>query len=161
MGDGNFYPALLPEGFHAMSVEAIRSLCVDDARFHLSIRREKIMENLECLVSGLRTIGVRGNLWIDGSFLTEKIDPGDVDVLVELEDRTVTAFTANQQADIDWLQANGEIKTDYDCDSHVLVQWPHGHPSYSHGEWLYGYYLHLFGWDDEYTAVKGIVVVNL
>lgn len=118
------------------------------------------MDNLECLIGGLRTIGIRGSVWIDGSFLTEKIDPNDVDVLLVVEDRTLTAFNARQRADVDWLKDNGEIKTDYDCDSHILVRWPVGHPSYGHGEWLYGFYLKLFGWD-EYFQMKGIITVDL
>jgi hypothetical protein len=32
MGDGNFYPALLPVGFHTVDTLEIRQLCVDDAR---------------------------------------------------------------------------------------------------------------------------------
>ena len=160
MGDGNLYPALLPVGFHAMSILAIRQLCVDDARFLLSNRRAKIMENLETLISGLRSNKIRGKVWIDGSFLTVKIEPKDVDILIELEDATVKAFSPQQQADIDWLEHNEEVKTDYDCDSHILVSWPVGHPSYAHGDWFRAWYQKWFGWD-EFFEMKGIAVITL
>lgn len=160
MGDGNFYPALLPVGFHAMSVSAIRQLCVDDARFLLSNRRAKIMENLETLIFGLRANQIRGKVWIDGSFLTVKIEPRDVDIVIELEDATVKGFSPQQQADIDWLQQNEEIQTDYDCDSHILVSWPIGNSSYARGDWLRAWYQKWFGWD-EFLEMKGIAIVTL
>ena len=93
-----------------MGTPEIRYLCVDDARFHLSNRRAKIMENLETLIGGLRVIGIRGKVWIDGSFLTEKIEPNDVDILLDLEDETVQRLNPQQRADVDWLYENKESK---------------------------------------------------
>ncbi len=143
-----------------MGTPEIRYLCVDDARFHLSNRRAKIMENLETLIGGLRVIGIRGKVWIDGSFLTEKIEPNDVDILLDLEDETVQRLNPQQRADVDWLYENKEVQTEYGCDSHVLVQWPIGHPSHPHGEWLRAKYLSLFGWVSVYE-MKGIAIVVL
>jgi Family of unknown function (DUF6932) len=118
------------------------------------------MQNLETLIDGLRLIGVHGKVWIDGSFLTEKIDPNDVDILLDLDDEAFTRLSPQQRADVDWLEKNEEVRTDYDCDSHVLVAWPSGHPSHAHGEWLRAFYLRLFGWD-EFYEMKGIAVVVL
>jgi hypothetical protein len=160
MGDGNYYPALLEIGLRPMGLDEIRQLCVSDGRFHLSQTRAKIMENLETLICGLRTIGIRGEAWIDGSFLTEKVDPRDVDIVVCLDDAIVQAFTGKQKADIDWLVDNKEIRTDYDCDSHVHVSFSDGHPSNAFGQCMYAYYLRLFGWD-EFLQMKGIAVVAL
>jgi hypothetical protein len=103
---------------------------------------------------------VCGKVWIDGSFLTEKIDPNDVDVLLDLQDETVEKLRPLQRMDVDWLQRNEEIRTDYDCDCHVLVSWPSGHPSHAHGEWLRAYYHKLFGWD-EFLEMKGIAIIVL
>jgi hypothetical protein len=160
MGDGNCYPALLPVGFHAMDTLELRKRCVDDARFHLSSRRAPIMENLETLISGLRLIGISGKIWIDGSFLTEKIDPNDVDVLLDLQDEMFGNLRPPQKIDVDWLQQNEEIRRDYYCDCHVLISWPPEHPSYAHGEWLRAFYHKLFGWD-EFYEMKGIAIVVL
>ena len=117
-------------------------------------------KTLATLIDGLRQIGIDRKVWIDGSFLTEKIEPADVDILVDLRDETVRALSPQQRADIDWLHENKEIKTDYDCDSNVLVTWPVGHPSYPHGDWLRAFYQKLFGWD-EFFEMKGIAVVLL
>jgi hypothetical protein len=160
MGDGNFYTALLDLGFYPMSLEAVRQLCVSDERFQLSKTRAMIMENLESLINGLRTIGVRGNTWIDGSFLTEKIDPDDVDILLYLDDATHRGMSTGQKADIDWLLKNEEVKEVYNCDSHVHIEFPVGHDSHAFGQYMHAYYLRQFGWD-EFFQMKGIVVVTL
>lgn len=160
MGDGNFYPPLLAVGFHAMSVLEIRQLCVEHARFLLSGRRARIMDNLATLIEGLRVIGIRGKVWIDGSFLTEKIEPNDVDIVLELDDATWTALSPHQRADIQWLRTTEEIQKEYNCDSHVLVLWPSGHPEHAEGEWLRAFYHKLFGWD-EFYEMKGIAIIVL
>jgi hypothetical protein len=160
MGDGNYYTSLLEIGLHPMSLEAVRALCVDDPRFAMSGRRGQLMENLETLIGGLRQIGIKGNIWIDGSFLTEKVNPRDVDILLYLDDPTVQAFSPGQKADVDWLIENKEIKDLYDCDSHVHVSFPEGHSAYDFGVWMHAYWLRLFGWD-EFLQMKGIAVVSL
>jgi hypothetical protein len=160
MGDGNCYPPLLDIGLHPMSTQEIRELCVSDGRFVLSGTRSRIMDNLETLIEALRWIGICGYLWIDGSFLTEKIDPADVDLLLYLEDDAVQAFTSQQKSDVDWLLENAEIHKDYDCDSHVHVSFPVEHPSHSFGEYMHAYFLRLFGFD-EFYQMKGIAVVTL
>jgi len=68
------------------------------------------MANLETLIGGLRFIGIEGKVWVDGSFLTEKIDPNDVDILLELDNETWDGLRANQRSDVEWLLANDEIQ---------------------------------------------------
>ncbi len=108
--DANPYPALLTVGFHFMGISELRQLCVADNRFHRPTRRAKIMANLETLIGGLRFIGIEGKVWVDGSFLTEKIDPNDVDILLELDNETWDGLRANQRSDVEWLLANDEIQ---------------------------------------------------
>lgn len=67
------YPPLLSAGFHEMTVEALRVLCVDS--FPLSKTRADIMSGFEEVVRELRKAHVSGEIWTDGSFLTEKNRP--------------------------------------------------------------------------------------
>ena len=63
----------LPPGEHVTSLAAVKR------RFgRSSAQRQKLMRGLEAAVENLRAAGVR-RLWIDGSFVTRKPAPNDVD----------------------------------------------------------------------------------
>lgn len=160
MSDGNSYPGLLDVGFHPMTVGELCQLCVDHPRFSLSSTRRRIMRNLATLVEGLRAVGVSGSLWVDGSFLTEKMDPEDVDLLLYMEDRIYQSFTAAQKDDIRWLDDNREIKDEYDCDCHIHFSYPPGDPRYDFGQLMHSYWHRQYGMD-EFFEMKGIAVVPL
>jgi hypothetical protein len=72
------YPPLLLAGFHVMDVAGLRRLCVD--RFPLSISRRSIMNGLEAVFQHVMGAGLVMQAWVDGSFLTEKLNPRDSDV---------------------------------------------------------------------------------
>jgi hypothetical protein len=76
------FPPLLEPGLHDMSAGDLKTLVVD--KFPLSKRRAQLWENLIVVVSRLRALNLPCKIWIDGSFLTEKIDPDDVDFVVDL-----------------------------------------------------------------------------
>jgi hypothetical protein len=73
-------PPLLPVGFHPLTMEEVRRRCAHN--LPLSSRRTMIMHVLEVVVARLCKDRFIGHLWIDGRFLTEKIDPDDVDLLL-------------------------------------------------------------------------------
>jgi hypothetical protein len=65
------------------------------------------MDGLAQFVQRLVDGSVPGDLWVDGSFLTEKIDPKDVDVVVAIDgDSVYDHGTPEQRATIDWVIAN-------------------------------------------------------
>jgi hypothetical protein len=67
------FPPLLPEGLHPTTIAELRELCV--AGFPLSNGRERIMAGLEAVVQRLEQEGIVGDLWVDGSFMTQAIEP--------------------------------------------------------------------------------------
>jgi hypothetical protein len=70
----------LPLGEHVTSLAAVKR------RFgRSSAQRQKLMRGLEAAVENLRAAGVR-RLWIDGSFVTRKQAPNDVDGCWEYSD---------------------------------------------------------------------------
>jgi hypothetical protein len=76
------YPPLLPEGLHEMSIDELRQLCVDgfnSGRDH----REAVFQGLLTYLEDIETLGVSlDRIWIDGSFLTEKPVPADIDLVL-------------------------------------------------------------------------------
>lgn len=150
------FPPLLPPGFHPMTLMDVHGLCV--APFKLSTTRATIMLGLEAVVDRLRRDGVEGELWVDGSFLTEKIEPEDVDVVMVVSSDHLSTATAQQLYAVDWLKS--DLKPSHRCDSYVLVAYPLGHSLAGYGEWMRAYWIKQFGFSrgDEF---KGMPVVKV
>jgi len=69
---------LLSPGRHPMGLTELRDLTV--ARFPVSVRRPMLFAELERLTADLNRLHVVCELWVDGSFLTEKMEPDDIDL---------------------------------------------------------------------------------
>jgi len=52
------------------------------AAFSSSKTRAPLIAGLRSYIAALKQLGVRFELWIDGSFATDKVDPGDIDLVV-------------------------------------------------------------------------------
>lgn len=72
------HPPLLPPGRHVMRMDDLHKLAV--LNFPTSATRSVLFQELSRLHSDLEAANVVCELWIDGSFLTEKIDPNDIDL---------------------------------------------------------------------------------
>lgn len=153
------FPPLLPSGFHRRTLAEVRAEFVAAAAFTASTTRDKIMRGLERVVYTLNNCyGLRGELWLDGSFLTEKIDPKDVDYLLcvpsDIYDRDTTARTT-----VDWASHEDRLFSHY-CDGYKWVEYLPGHPLFNRAvrdrtDWINWYGHSRAG------VPKGIVVVSL
>lgn len=105
-----------------MSFSALQSLCV--GRFGGSAPRADLFAALGQMVSELNSAEVLCDLWLDGSYLTEKLDPDDIDLSLKLDADVAYGLNSAQQ-DLVGRIAQG----DYDprIDSYVLVSYPIGH----------------------------------
>ena len=95
------YPPLLPIGRHELTLRRIRELCVD--RFPGSTARAGLMEILEGIVARLKAARVRGELWIGGSFVTEKPEPGDIDVVLRARFTWLLGAGEEQRDAVHWF----------------------------------------------------------
>jgi hypothetical protein len=151
------FPPLLPPGFYPMSLADMRGRCVD--AFPLSQTRSAIMEGLTTVVQRLIYVGVVGHLWTDGSFLTQKIDPEDVDLLLRISAEFWENATDQQREAIGWF-AREDLKTLYHCDCYVWVELPCDDPAYMESEWRRAYWIRQFGFSRR-DETKGIAVIEL
>jgi hypothetical protein len=105
---GPDFPPLLAVGWHPMSLPELRRLCVDP--FPSSVTRDAIMGGLEVVAARLIQSRVVGDLWIDGSFLTEKINPKDSDVALCIDSPSMFEFGSLEQREtIKWINGNLKI----------------------------------------------------
>lgn len=149
------FPPLLSLGFHPMTLGDVRSLCV--GAFPLSRTRDRIMVGLELVARKLHSGGIKGQIWVNGSFLTEKIDPADSDVLLCLKDSFCQSATESQLRRIEWMQS---VKKRHLCDGYLLIEYPEGHHLYPLTEWNRAYWIRQFGFTRG-NEVKGIAVIDL
>ena len=75
--------ALLPPGLHPIELDQLRNLCI---RTDPGSRvRNRLMIQLESIVFSLKGSGVPAKVWVDGSFLTKKRNPRDIDPVVWID----------------------------------------------------------------------------
>jgi hypothetical protein len=71
------FPALLAPGIHTLTLPQLHELAV--APFPQDIRRQNLFGKLSTWMYAVRSADVSGTLWVDGSFLTQKPGPDDID----------------------------------------------------------------------------------
>lgn len=55
------------------------------------------MTRLEAIIDSINRSAIRGQIWIDGSFLTEKLNPDDADIALMIDAASFLAMSANQR----------------------------------------------------------------
>lgn len=128
--------------------------------FPLSKTRHNLMAGFQTFVDRLISAHVVGELWIDGSFLTEKIDPKDIDVVLRVGAGIFNDGLPEQIDAIRWVIENQ--KTALGCDSYVLMEY---HASdapdlQKESEWWRAYWHARWGFNDEGDP-KGIAVISI
>ncbi len=151
--DKEEFPPLLPVGFHPMTVAGVRRLCVD--RFPHSVTRPGVMENLSSLVDLINQRSFAAELWINGSFTTQKLNPDDVDLVLVIKAKVFLKLDGAQRSFCDWFRTSSLYER-YKCDNYFLIE-EDGRPE---GEWFYAYWLRQFGFSRA-DEMKGLAVVKV
>lgn len=150
------YPPLLADGFHEGALEELQALCVD--KFPFSASRGRLMTGLQTMFELLTRDGIRGNLWVDGSFLTEKLEPNDIDVVLEVTEAMLAGATQAQKNRLRWFGSQEDAdaiqeRRAYGCDCYVFSEAPGG------SRWR-DYWMRQFG-RDRSKHPKGIFVLKV
>jgi hypothetical protein len=123
------FPALFAPGFRALTLTELHRIAVEHPRFRLSRTRAPIMKSLWTLAACITQQGVGNELWVDGSFLTEKIDPQDVDLILVLPENFESNASAEQLGVWNWWDTS-EPKGMFQCDTYSLPRLPLSDPDY-------------------------------
>lgn len=128
--------------------------------FDLSATRPRLFDALVAFVDTLRTAGVTGTLWLDGSFVTEKINPNDIDLVMFV---ALTHFEALPHAGRLAVQSAGEPQ-DGGLDNYLSVDYPAGHAKHRLSREMRAYWWRQFSrgepGDTGKSRAKGIAVVE-
>ncbi len=149
------FPPLLPGGFWPMSLTEMRAKCV--GAFPFSRSRHLIFDGIEHLITRLSTADIAGELWIDGSFVTEKLDPGDADILVRVSSQ-IYDNDPKKRLVVGWATDPNRL-SDHRCDSYRWIEYRRGHPAFALSEDDRKYWSDWFG-HSRAGVSKGIVVIE-
>jgi hypothetical protein len=150
------FPPLLSVGRHAMNIADLHNLCVSG--FSLSTTRATIMGGLERVFNKLSSDSIEGEVWVDGSFITCKLDPEDVDLVLRCSGDFYDMCTVEQRDTVNWLSS--DLKLSHHCHSFLFFEWPEGHKQYWVGQYMQAYWMKQFGFSRS-EAMKGIAVLAL
>ncbi len=142
------YPPLLTSGLHDFRLDEISQHFVTP--FADPARREYLLGRFILLLSEINQgSGIEMELWLDGSFATEKPDPEDIDVVfwARLEDLSTRSFEQQQFIQKIFVDSHEDTKLRYKCDVYLGIQ---------EREDMRKYWLEWFGRSRE-GVEKGIV----
>ncbi|WP_443696244.1 DUF6932 family protein [Pseudomonas sp.] len=85
------FPPMLGEGFHPFSLDDLKVFAVDE--FPDSRRRPLLFESLKMYVGLLEVHGLAADVWVDGSFMCQKHEPDDIDMVVVFDPACIRDMT--------------------------------------------------------------------
>lgn len=97
--------------------------------------------------------------WLDGSFVTTKSDPGDLDVTTFIRGDRLAAISVEDRGRVIDLTLGGRSKLEFGCDSYLVVIWDDGHPWHEHYLQWRGYWDHFWSRHRD-NSDKGYVEVR-
>ncbi|MBK1650507.1 hypothetical protein CKO36_18545 [Rhabdochromatium marinum] len=80
------------------------------SKFPGTTTREALIAGLKQYLQALRQYGIAFEIWLDGSFATDKQDPGDIDLVVFASSSDVNAMPAPYQVSLKRLFDRANIK---------------------------------------------------
>lgn len=117
------------------------------------------MDGLEEVILRLNRTGLPMEAWIDGSFVTEKLNPEDSDVAFRVSGEAFDAAARPQKAPVVWASQT-DLKPDFLCDCYPFPEYEQGHPLWEHGQWRRAYWLNKFGHNRQ-EQPKGLAVIAM
>ena len=106
---------LLEAGLHDFKLNEIGNHFLKD--FPNSKTRKVLIDGLNSYVTQLSSIGAPIELWIDGSFTTNKEDPNDIDLVIFSPASILNSLTPEKQRLFQALTDRTSVMSNYGCDA--------------------------------------------
>jgi hypothetical protein len=109
------YPPLFEAGIHDIDIESLEDVFLEP--FTEQSHRQKLINGLKKFLSLLQSFDMPLEVWLDGSFSTEKPNPNDVDICVFGSNSDITKLGSDGSALFQSLfDCPQETKIRYCCD---------------------------------------------
>ena len=140
-----------------MSVDGIEEAFVTP--FPHSSTRKDVMEGYRKHTSELKGIIDEYSQLIDGSFESNKNDPGDIDFVCFMDGDKVDALSSTEKDKLQKLFSGPLTKSTHLCDAYFCPSFPDTHPNFEFYRSKRKYWMGEFGFD-RLDVPKGIVLVD-
>src|SRR5216684_5633553 len=147
-------PPLLTAGKHPFTLEQIKVVGVYN--FPLSKTRRDIFGGFEKIIQDLNSLRIIGDIVVDGSFLTEEIDPDDIDFTLCVSPDFYEHCSPEQLKILEWIRDDFSIKETHLCDCYLCVEYPDGHSDYFDGIQNREYWINLYAKSVIYQRIRGV-----
>lgn len=145
------FPAIWPRGFHRVLDSELDKYFAEP--FQDSTTRRQLVGQLRLLIGKFRSLGLSGELWIDGSFVTRKPGPKDIDVVFVVRPAVIESLGDAEYAEFERLSAERLVtRRKYGSDLFVISSEDLGKRKY---------FTDLFSRNPDADNPKGIAVVNI
>lgn len=148
----------LDAGLHQATLSDIKTHLVDT--FPPTSTRLKVYKGYKRHTEELETFGFPINQFVDGSFVSSKKDPGDVDLLGIADRKTVDALPAAERQRLNKLFLGEANKLDYECHTFFLASVPETDPAFAAFRATRKYWMGEFGFD-RVDKPKGILTLAI
>jgi hypothetical protein len=138
---------LLPTGLVSASAAQVHQHFV--APFTSSTTRQKLYDQWLLHRQAIETIIPIERQWLNGSYVTSKVDPGDIDVVTFIDGDALNSLASPQQALLQDLIAGPSTRDRWGIDSYFVPTYAEGHPDRTTARKAEGY------WRRMWTNVKG------
>jgi hypothetical protein len=128
------YPPLFGPGIHEIANEELEKHFVEP--FEVQDHRQWLVSRFRALVNRITELGIGFEVWIDGSFATEKPNPEDVDALFLFDAEVVNTGSELVQSELASIFGeDGRVDTRlrYSCDVYVIASTDENLRSYWRG----------------------------
>ncbi|SJZ36034.1 hypothetical protein SAMN02745119_00235 [Trichlorobacter thiogenes] len=105
---------LLPPGIHDITEDQLDNHFLSS--FSTSTTRQPLINGLKSFIAFLRKLGIPCEMWIDGSFTTNKVDPNDIDLVVFASESDVNQLDSDKQLLLANLIDRASSKRRFGCD---------------------------------------------
>jgi len=137
-----------------MSLDEIEIDFVDS--FPSSNTRPKIMEGYKRHRAEISALCAFYEQFINGSFVSTKNDPGDIDLVSFADAQEIDNLSDEQKRQFRALFSGPDTKDTHLCDSYFVPTFPENHPYFDECRSLRKYWMGEFGYD-RLDRPKGIV----
>lgn len=143
-----FEPLLAP-GIHDFTKDTLENHFVTP--FTIQEKRKELVERFGFLLEKVEDLGIAFEIWIDGSFVTKKEEPNDIDIAFFFDPIQANALPDDKKTLFSEIADNSLSKYRYNCDVYFL---PNNMPNWR------SYWRGWFGFTRSETA-KGFARINI
>lgn len=150
------YPdKLLPVGIHECDGVGLQENFVE--QFKESTTRKAINSGFSRLRRECEDFGIVLRHWVDGSFVTSKSNPGDIDVVHIARATEIDGLSGEHQNFIEEvLNGNKKTKSTHYTDSYFAPEIPAGQPGHKSSQKNIEYWKHFWGHTRPFSPRPGV-----